>query len=241
MCPSPAMDPSDPARELLLDARGVGRSFPGRGRAPDTAALADVDLAVRRGELLALAGPSGSGKTTLLHLLATIDTPTRGEVRLLGEPVAGLTRAARARLRLRHVGLVFAEHNLSPALTAAENVDLPLALRRFSTEERARRTRDALARLGVDALAERRPDELSSGEQQRVALARAIAGDPALLVADEPTVHLDSEAARGLLDLLAELVAERDLAAIVATHDEQLLGRASRVVRLRDGRIEGTS
>jgi len=219
----------------VLSARGVSRSFcTGRG---EVAAVREVSLDVHAGELVVLTGPSGSGKTTLLHMLSAIATPDAGAVMIEGQPVAALDRGARADLRLARLGLVFAQHNLSPALTAAENVDLPLALRGLPRSERAARVTDALGRLGVGALAERFPDALSSGEQQRVATARAIAGAPAALVADEPTAHLDSDSARAMLVLLAQLVRERGMAALVATHDPQVLELASRVVRMRDGRV----
>jgi putative ABC transport system ATP-binding protein len=218
----------------ILEARAVSRTFSPRGGAP-VEAVRGVSVGILPGELVAIAGPSGSGKTTLLHLLAAIDAPTSGAVLILGKEVGGLTRKAKAELRLERVGLLFSEHNLSPALTVAENVDLPLALRRMSDSERAQRVESALERLGVARLARRFPDALSSGEQQRAAMARAIAGDPAALIADEPTAHLDSEAAEALLALLQDLVAERRMAAVVASHDPAVIRRASRVVHLHDG------
>jgi len=214
------------------------RAFAPRGGGAQVEVVRGVDLDVFPGEMVVVAGPSGSGKTTLLHLLATIDTPTAGEVILDGRAVGALSAGGRADLRLARVGLVFAERNLSPALTSAENVDLPLALRGVPTKERAARVAAVLERVGVAAVADRFPEALASGEHQRVALARAIAGGPALLVADEPTSHLDSAAAASLLDLLAELVRERGMAAVVASHDERVFARADRVLRLRDGVIE---
>jgi putative ABC transport system ATP-binding protein len=234
---------SNPSRELdapaaaLIEARGLAREYPGGRRNPPVVALSGVDLLLRAGEMLGVAGPSGSGKTTLLHLLAGIDTPTRGAVAIAGHDVGGLSRGARARLRLAHVGLVFAEHNLSPALTATENVDLPLALRGMPGAERARRAASALERLGVGRLAGRFPADLSSGEQQRVAVARAIAGEPAVLIADEPTAHVDSETGAALLAALAELIADRRMAVIVATHDAAVLAQTGRVLRLHDGTV----
>jgi putative ABC transport system ATP-binding protein len=201
-------------------------------------AVRDASLAVARGTFVALAGPSGSGKTTLLHLLAAVDTPTSGTVTVEGRDVRALTPAARADLRLTRIGLVFAEDNLSPALTVGENVDLPLALRGLPRRERARRVAATLERVGIGHLVARFPDALSSGEEQRAAVARALAGEPALVVLDEPTSHLDTAAAAALTSLLAELVRERDVAVLVASHDERLLERVDRVIRLADGRVE---
>ena len=221
----------------VLEARGVTRVFAPRGGGAPVQALRAVSVAVYPGELVVVAGPSGSGKTTLLHLLVAIDAPTSGQIFIEGKATNDFTRAAKAEMRLRRLGLLFSEHNLSPALTAGENVDLPLALRGLSASERKQRVEAALDRLGIARLAPRFPDGLSTGEQQRVAVARAIAGDPAALVADEPTAHLDSEAAETLLDLLRGLVAERDVAAVVSSHDPAVIARASRVIRLRDGAV----
>lgn len=220
--------------DAVVVASAITRSFASRGGAPATHALRGVDLRVAPGEFVAVCGPSGSGKTTLLHVLAAIDTPSAGEVLLAGRDVRTLSCGARADLRLAHVGLVFSEHNLSPALSVAENVDLPLALRRLGEAERRRRVTAALDRTGVAHLAERFPDTLSSGEQQRVAVARAIAGAPSIVVADEPTAHLDSTNADALAGLLADL-ASHGMAVLAATHDDRLVARATRVVRLRDG------
>jgi len=222
----------------LLEARDLVRTFPaGGGSSVPVTAVRGISLGVARGELLGLAGPSGSGKTTLLHLLATIDTPSAGCVLLDGKPISALPRAERARLRLARIGLVFSEHNLSPALSVAENVDLPLALAGRPVEERRARVAAALDRLGIAQLADRRPDALSSGEQQRAAIARAVAGEPAVLLADEPTAHLDAATTDVLLEALVALVAERGLAAVITSHDERVLQRCTRVLRLADGRL----
>lgn len=228
----------DDMAQAVLEARKVTRTFASRSGGRPVDAVAGVSLAVRPGELVAIAGPSGSGKTTLLHLLAAIDTPTSGEVWIDGQEVSRLSRGARADLRLSRVGLVFSQHNLSPALTVAENVDLPLALRRLPMVDRVRRVASALDRVAAGTLGTRFPEALSSGEQQRVAIARAVAGDPRALIADEPTAYLDSRAAELLLDLLRELVIERRMAVVVATHDARMVERATRVVRLRDGTVE---
>ena len=196
-------------------------------------ALRGVSLELGAGELVGLSGPSGSGKTTLLHLLATIDTPSGGSVRLAGREVSRLSRGERAALRLRSVGLVFAEHNLSPVLTLGENVELPLAL--AGRADGAARAAAALGWLGVGELAARYPAEVSSGQRQRAAVARALAGEPEVLLLDEPTAHLDSAAAAALVGRVAELVRERRVAALLASHDAVVLGRCERVIALRDG------
>jgi len=214
----------------VLAAADLARDFGG------VHALRGVSFELRAGELAGLSGPSGSGKTTLLHLLATIDTPTAGGVRLLGREVSRLSRGQRAALRLQHVGLVFADHNLSPALTLAENVELPLAL--AGRADAAARVRSALERLGVGELAPRFPDQVSSGQRQRAAVARALAGEPAVLLLDEPTAHLDSTAAAALVEEVRALVAERGVAALLASHDPAVLGRCERQLRLRDGQLE---
>jgi len=218
-----------------LAAQQVSRTFAQKGGAA-VEAVQSVDLAISAGEFVVLAGPSGSGKTTLLHLLAAIDTPTAGTVTIEDVDVSALTRAERADLRLRRIGIVFAERNLSPALTVGENVDLPLALRRQPTSERRRRVAEALERVGVAALIDRFPETLSSGEEQRVAVARALAGEPALLVADEPTSHLDTAAGGELVALLQDL-ARSGVAVIVASHDPVVVEAADRVLHMRDGRV----
>jgi putative ABC transport system ATP-binding protein len=216
----------------VLAAAGLSRDFGA------VHALRGVSFELAAGELVGLAGPSGSGKTTLLQLLATLDTPSGGAVRLLGREVSALSRGERAALRLGHVGLVFAEHNLSPALTLAENVELPLALAGRPAGERAARVAAALGGLGLGELGGRFPEQVSSGQRQRAAVARALAGEPALLLLDEPTAHLDSASAAALVERVAELVREKGVAALLASHDVAVLARCARVLRLRDGALE---
>lgn len=220
----------------VVAAQAVGRTFV-TPSGDEVHAVRDATLSIEPGTFVALAGPSGSGKTTLLHLLAAVDTPTSGTVTVEGRDVRSLSRAARADLRLTRIGLVFAEDNLSPALTVAENVDLPLALRGMPRGERDARVAATLERVGMAHLGRRFPDALSSGEEQRAAVARALAGEPALVVLDEPTSHLDTVSAEALTSLLAELVHERQVAVVVASHDDRLLGRVDRVIRLADGRV----
>jgi putative ABC transport system ATP-binding protein len=201
-------------------------------------ALAAVSLSVDDGELVAIAGPSGSGKTTLLHIAGGIDLPTSGRVAIDGRDPSALSSRELAAFRLDSIGFVFQQFSLIPVLTAGENVELPLLFRRGWTTARRREAVDAaLERVGLAGKASRRPAELSGGEQQRVAVARAVAGEPRLVLADEPTAHLDHEAGFAVVDLLAALNRERGTTCVYASHDPELLSRARRVVTLRDGRI----
>jgi putative ABC transport system ATP-binding protein len=203
-------------------------------------ALDDVSLQVGRGEFVAIAGPSGSGKTTLLGLVGGIDAPTSGRIRVDGRELSKLTPADLADFRLAKIGFVFQQFSLIPVLTAAENVELPLLFRRGVTAaDRKSAVASTLARVGLADKANRRPAELSGGEQQRVAVARAVAGNPEIVLADEPTANLDHETGGGVVALLLELNRERGTTFLYATHDPELVGLAGRVVTLRDGRVTG--
>ncbi len=219
----------------MVEMRGVTKEYVTPAGA--FAALSDVDLAVGRGELAVVAGPSGSGKSTLLGLLAGIDRPTRGEVRVGGTAVHALGESAASAWRGRAVGIVFQFFQLLPTLTAIENVMLPMDLcAAWPARERQPRARSLLARLGVADQAGKLPATLSGGQQQRVAVARALANEPAVLLADEPTGNLDSRTSRELLALLAEL-ASGGQTVVMATHDRDALRAATRTVLLRDGRV----
>lgn len=200
-------------------------------------ALRGVSLTVARSERVAITGPSGCGKTTLLHLLGGLDHPTGGEVRFEGAPLARSRTAAAA--QRRHLGFIFQSFGLLPALTARENVELPLAL---AGMDAARRTLMSNAMLEAVELTDRASylvEELSGGQRQRVAIARALAGEPMVVLADEPTGSLDSVTAATVMDLLLRLLAERGAALVLVTHDAEMARRADREVRLRDGRLEG--
>jgi putative ABC transport system ATP-binding protein len=218
----------------LLDVRGVSKSY-GSGVA-EVHALDQVDLAVDRGELVAIMGPSGSGKSTLLTIAGSLEEPTSGEVLVGGESLTTMSRRDRARLRRRAVGYVFQEFNLLAGLTAAENVALPLEL--DGTGARAARNvaLAALDDLGLTDRADAYPDDLSGGERQRVAIARAVVGDRRLMLADEPTGALDTVNGEGVMRLL-RAACHRGVAGVVVTHDAQLAAWADRVVFLRDGRV----
>ncbi|MDR9392198.1 MAG: ABC transporter ATP-binding protein [Trueperaceae bacterium] len=202
-----------------------------------TTALNGVDLDVTAGEFTAIAGPSGSGKSTLLHLMGVLDRADAGEVWLNGGRIDRLPRRAAARLRLAHLGFVFQAYNLVPVLSALENAAFVLELRGEARATREAKARAALARLDMEGFADRRPNQLSGGQQQRVAIARAIAADPTIVLADEPTANLDSQAGADLIDLMRRLNEEEDVTFVFSTHDPRLLDRVDRIVRLEDGRV----
>ena len=218
----------------VLELRAAARVH-GAG-ATAVEALRGVDLQVAAGELVAVMGPSGSGKSTLLTLAGGLDTATSGEVLVEGVPLSGLDLAGLAQLRRRSVGYVFQELNLLPALTAAENVALPLELDGVRARDARVQALRALDELDLSSLAGRFPDDLSGGEQQRVAIARALVGDRRLVLADEPTGALDSVTGESVLMLLRQRV-DRGAAAVLVTHEARHAGWADRVVFLRDGRV----
>ncbi|WP_402464239.1 ABC transporter ATP-binding protein [Isoptericola aurantiacus] len=218
-----------------LRAEDLRRTF-GRG-AGQVHALRGVSLAVAPGELVVVRGPSGSGKTTLLHVLGGLDAPTSGRV-WLGE--RELTAAGDDELlaaRRDEIGYVFQSFGLVPVLSAAENVEVPLRLRRVPTAQRTARVADVLERVGLADHADQRPYELSGGQQQRVGIARALVAAPRVLLADEPTGQLDSATGRRVMDLIAGLVRTEGVAAVVTTHDPALVARADRVLDLHDGAL----
>ncbi len=203
-------------------------------------ALRGVDLDVAEGEFTALAGPSGSGKTTLLNIIGALDHPTSGRIEVAGTDVARLDKGAAADWRLQQVGFIFQAYNLVPVLTAYENAEFTLLLRGVSAPERKTIVTPLLERVGIADMMNRRPNELSGGQQQRVAVVRALATSPALVLADEPTANLDSETSAGLLDLMLELNQELRTTFLFSTHDPVVIERARRVVRLLDGRVDGS-
>lgn len=199
--------------------------------------LADLDLDVPRGDFLALMGPSGSGKTTLLNLMAGIDSPTSGTLRVDGIDIAELSRNKLAAWRSEHVGYVFQLYNLVPVLTAYENVELPLLLNPISRAERHRKVLSALDRVGIADRSAHFPRQLSGGQEQRVAIARAIVTDPAILVADEPTGDLDKPSAKSVMSLLQRFNEEAGMTIVMVTHDPQTTAYARRTLHLEKGRL----
>ena len=198
--------------------------------------LDGIGLEVQKGEFVCLMGPSGSGKTTLLNLVAGIDKPTSGHVYVDGEEVAGMSESALAKWRTRSIGYVFQLYNLIPVLSAFENVELPLTYRGTPSAERKQKVHDALERVGMAHRMKHYPSQLSGGQQQRAAVARAVAGDPRILLADEPTGNLDSSNGAGVMELLLELHRGGTTICMV-THDEGYARQAGRTVHLLDGRI----
>ncbi|HEY3175974.1 MAG TPA: ABC transporter ATP-binding protein [Candidatus Polarisedimenticolia bacterium] len=220
----------------MIHLQSVGKLY-GSGAA-STAALQGITLRIEAGQFVAVAGPSGSGKTTLLNLIGAIDEPSYGDVRIDGRLLHELSEVERADLRLRRMGFIFQNFNLVPVLTAAENVEFPLLFHReLAPGDRRRRVGDALDRVGLASRKDRRPSQLSGGERQRVAVARALAGDPSIVLADEPTASLDHETGAAVIDLMHALNREHRTTFLYATHDQELIDLADRVVRLRDGRL----
>jgi putative ABC transport system ATP-binding protein len=220
--------------EVLIKLRDVSKVF--YTDEVETHALAEVHLDIGRGEYVAMEGPSGSGKTTLLSILGLLDSPTSGSYQLGPDAVANLTAAERAMLRNRHIGFIFQSFNLIGDLTVYENVELPLTYRGMSADERKKRVEAALERVGMAHRRRHMPSQLSGGQQQRVAVARAVAGDPLILLADEPTGNLDSRNGDAVMALLQELHKQGATICMV-THNPEYAKQATRTINLFDGRV----
>jgi putative ABC transport system ATP-binding protein len=222
--------------DAVLSAENLIRTY-GSGSTA-VRAVDGVSLRLGAGELVVLRGPSGSGKTTLLNLLGALDAPDSGSVRLDGRELVGAAEDDLVELRRSSLGYIFQTFALVSVLSAAENVELPMRIAGLDGSERRERTAGLLATVGLAAHAEQRPGELSGGQQQRLGIARALANRPRLLIADEPTGQLDSTNADAMMGLIARLVHERGVAAIVSTHDPRMAAYADRVVEIRDGRLQ---
>jgi lipoprotein-releasing system ATP-binding protein len=229
-----------PARSALLDARGVVKTFRG-GDGGDVRVLEGVDLTVGVGEMVAVVGASGSGKSTLLHVLGALERPSSGDVFIGGDDVSSADDESLSVIRNRRVGFVFQFHHLLKEFSAVENVMMPLRIAGHRPKEARARAMALLDRVGLTARASHRPSEMSGGEQQRTAVARALAMAPSVVLADEPSGNLDHHTAEALHDLLAGLVHDLGLGAVVVTHNRSLAARASRVLLLADGRLADTS
>jgi putative ABC transport system ATP-binding protein len=202
----------------------------------ETHALADVNIEIGRGEYVSISGPSGCGKSTLLSIIGLLDSPTRGAYALNGRPVADLSASERAKIRNREIGFIFQSFNLIGDLSVFENVELPLTYRGMGTTERRERVAAALERVGMAHRAKHLPSQLSGGQQQRVAVARAVAGEPVILLADEPTGNLDSKSGEQVMDLLKE-VHDNGATICIVTHDPRYARHAERSINLFDGKV----
>jgi putative ABC transport system ATP-binding protein len=221
--------------DLAVDARGVSKTF-GTG-ALAFRALDGVDFQVARGELVMLVGPSGSGKTTLLSILGCVLTSTRGELRLFGKQVSRLPERKLPAVRMATIGFIFQGHNLLPALSARDNVALVLSMKGWAMSSARAEARRLLERVGLGDKLDSRPAQLSGGQRQRVAIARALAGNPPLVLADEPTAALDAATGLQATELLREICRERGDTVVIVTHDNRIFDLADRIVHIEDGRI----
>jgi putative ABC transport system ATP-binding protein len=222
--------------DVIVDIRNLTKVYP-MGKV-EVYALCGVTLQIARSEVVAIMGPSGSGKSTLMNMLGCLDHPTSGEYYLDGEQVAELSDDELADIRNRKVGFVFQSFNLLPRMTALANVELPM---RYAGHARdcEKRARELLATMNLSDRLKHRPSELSGGQQQRVAIARALVNNPVLLLADEPTGNIDSTSGKEIMDCIIRLNEEQGLTVIIVTHDPLIAGRAQRIIRLRDGIVEG--
>src|SRR5271163_2320267 len=216
----------------LSDVRKTYRTGP-----IEVPALRGISLSIGAGEFAATAGPSGSGKTSLLNIIGGLDRADTGEIWVAGQNLQTLSSSELAHLRLQRLGFVFQAYNLLPVLTALENAEFTLLLQGVPARQRTARVAKLFSEIGLGGLEDRRPGELSGGQQQRVAVARAIVTDPALILADEPTANLDSVTATALLEVMEQLNRTHGTTFVYATHDPQVMERARRLIRVRDGQI----
>lgn len=224
--------------QTIIRLDGVSKSYHlGKVEVP---ALKSVSLEIHPGEFTALIGASGSGKSTLLNMIGCIDQPDSGKVWIDGVDVHALSDDGKSDLRNRKIGFIFQSFNLVPVLSVYENVELPLLINpQIPKSERRARVMEAIADVGLDHLAKNLPDQLSGGQRQRVAIARALAGHPLLVLADEPTANLDSETSLRIIELMLGLNAKKKITFLFSTHDERVMSRVSRIVHIKDGRLEG--
>ena len=224
--------------QTIIRLDGVSKSYHlGKVEVP---ALKSVSLEIHPGEFTALIGASGSGKSTLLNMIGCIDQPDSGRVWIDGVDVHALSDDGKSDLRNRKIGFIFQSFNLVPVLSVYENVELPLLINpQIPKGERRARVTEAIADVGLEHLAKNLPDQLSGGQRQRVAIARALAGHPLLVLADEPTANLDSDTSLKIIELMLSLNAKKKITFLFSTHDERVMSRVSRIVHIKDGRLEG--
>ncbi|HEX5037682.1 MAG TPA: ABC transporter ATP-binding protein [bacterium] len=220
-----------------IQLAAVGKTYHSNGL--PVRALSGIDLAIDQGSFVVLAGPSGSGKSTILHLIGALDRPSEGRVLIEGDDLYRRDRKELAEFRLHQIGFVFQAYNLIPVLTAHENVEYPLLLQSVPASERAERSEDLLKKVGLGDQRHKKPGEMSGGQQQRVAVARALAARPSIILADEPTANLDSKTGSELIDLFRSLNEQFRVTFVFASHDPMVIRRAHRVIRLKDGKVEG--
>jgi putative ABC transport system ATP-binding protein len=221
--------------ETIIQIEKLTKRFPvGNG---EFTALSDINLNFRKGEFTGLVGPSGSGKTTLLNIIGSLDTPTEGEVSVLGHSISHLTHKQSAQLRNQHLGFIFQTYNLFPVYTVFENVEFALLLQRMPAAERRKAVLDALEWVGLTDKINSKPAQLSGGEGQRVAIARAMVKRPAIMLADEPTANLDSKNSHHILQTMKQLNEELQTTFLFATHDEKVMAYLERIISLEDGRV----
>src|SRR5215211_4993080 len=225
------------AGDAMVEARNLEKTYAAGG--VTVRALRGVDLSIPRGEMVAIMGPSGCGKTTLLNCLSGLDEFDGGEVLVGGESISGMSDRRRTRFRAEKMGFVFQTYNLIPVLSGVENVELPLLVAGARPKEARRRATAVLETVGVPEQAGKRPNEMSGGQQQRVTVARSLVNHPAIVWADEPTGALDSETSGEVVELLVKLNREQGQTFVLVTHDASVARRAHRIVRMRDGMIEG--
>ena len=221
--------------DTIIDIIGLKREF--TVGTEIVKALKGVDVSVMKNEYLAMMGPSGSGKSTLMNLLGCLDTPTAGAYNLNGTDVSSLKDDDLAEIRNKEIGFIFQTFNLLPRLTALENVSLPLVYAGYNSEDRKRKAKDVLEKVGLGDRLDHRPNQLSGGQRQRVAVARALVNDPSIILADEPTGNLDSKTSLDIMRLFEE-IHEMGNTLIVVTHEEEVASHAHRILRLRDGLVE---
>ena len=220
----------------LIETRALCRTF--GSEETKVTALDHVSINIEEGEFTAIIGPSGSGKTTLLHLIGGLDEPNSGSVTLSGSNIVNMSGNQLSDFRRDHIGFIFQAYNLIPVLSAEENIEYIMLLQGVGAAERKKRVKEMLAMVELEGLGDRRPSHLSGGQQQRVAVARAMASNPDIILADEPTANLDSKTGISLLEVMRDLNQQRNMTFVFSTHDEKIMERATRLIYLRDGKVE---